>query len=144
MVPGRVPGPGHDDDPARDWRLPPAETDWMDDDEWAARRASQPGEYEPGDPDLDEDPDSSPPPGLTGAQLAELISGAREITAAGGIALMGFADSAAGADDRYAGSDDDELVGAIRAWDRVQAHGTIRWTAPSGRTYTTEPTQYPI
>jgi hypothetical protein len=22
--------------------------------------------------------------------------------------------------------------------------GTIRWTAPSGRTYTTEPTQYPI
>jgi hypothetical protein len=22
--------------------------------------------------------------------------------------------------------------------------GTIRWTAPSGRTYTTEPTRYPI
>ncbi|HTX28722.1 MAG TPA: DUF222 domain-containing protein [Streptosporangiaceae bacterium] len=133
-----VPGAGQDENPARDWRLvPSAETDWMDDDEWAAYQASSTGE-EPDDPDLEQDPDHSPPPGLTGTQLAELITGAREIRTAGfgegtpldaapgGTALMGFADAAAGADDRYPGCDDDGLVGAVCAWDRVEAHAAAR------------------
>jgi hypothetical protein len=117
---GPVPGSGRDDDPARradpghplydgagQWRLLPG-TDWVDEEEWAARLASLAGEYEPDDPEAYEDPDCSPPPGLTDAQLAELVAGAREITAAvfgegtpldaspGGLALMGFADEAAG------------------------------------------------
>ena len=37
-----------------------------------------------------------------------------------------FADAAAGADDGYAGACDDELTGAVRAWDRVEAHAAAR------------------
>ena len=37
-----------------------------------------------------------------------------------------FADAAAGADDGYAGASDDELTGALRAWDRVEAHAAAR------------------
>ncbi len=138
MAPRPVPGSGRDEDPAREWRLlPPPGTDWMDDDEWAAYQASSAGE-EPDDPDLEQDPDHSPPPGLDGAQLAEVIAGAREITTArfgegtpldaapGGAALMRFADAVAGPEDRYPGSDDDGLVGAICAWDRVEAHAAAR------------------
>jgi len=42
-------------------------------------------------------------------------------TAAGGAALFGFAENAAGDDDRFAGSSDDELTGVICALDRVEA-----------------------
>ena len=110
----------------------------MDDEQWAARHAWLAGEDEPDDPELEEDPDHSPPPGLGAGQLAGLIAGARAITTAvfgegtpldaapGGTALMGFADEAAGVDDRYAGSSDDCLVGAICAWDRVEAHAAAR------------------
>ncbi len=109
----------------------------MDDEQWAACSAARAGECEPDDPDLEEDPDHSPP-GLTGDQLAELIAVAWEIPAArfgantpldsapGGLALMGFADEAAGPQDRYAGCDDDGLIGAIGAWDRVEAHAAAR------------------
>jgi len=37
-------------------------------------------------------------------------------------ALAGFAAEAAGDDDRYAGAHDDEVAGAIAAWDRVEPH----------------------
>jgi uncharacterized protein DUF222 len=47
-------------------------------------------------------------------------------TAPGGLVLMGFAGDAAGADDTYPGATDDELIGAICAWDRVQAHAAAR------------------
>jgi hypothetical protein len=149
--PGPVSGSGRDEDPSRrgdpgdpgfggagEWRLLPPGTDWMDDEEWDARRASRAGEQEPDDPELEQDPDHSPPPGLDGAQLAELIAGGRQVTntvfgegtpldsCPGGIALMGFADRAAGAGDRYAGCGDDGLVGAIGAWDRVEAHAAAR------------------
>jgi len=147
------PDPGRDEDPARRvpgpddfpavgsdrWRLLPSGTDWMDNAELReAYLASLAGEQEPDDPDLDEDPDNAPPPGLDDAQLAELIAGAREVTAArfaagtlldggpGCTALMGFADDQAGEDDRYTGSSDDELLGAISAWDRVEAHAAAR------------------
>jgi len=101
----------------------------MDDEQWDARQASL-AEME--------EPDEDPPPDLDSAPLADLIAGSRQITtsgfgsgtpvdsAPGGMALMGFADEAAGADDRYAGCDDDGLVGAICAWDRVEAHAAAR------------------
>jgi hypothetical protein len=41
-------------------------------------------------------------------------------------ALAGFADEAAGEDDRYQGASDDEVAGAISAWDRLEAHASAR------------------
>jgi len=162
------------------WRLLPSGTDWMDDEQWEARLASPAGQQEPKDPDLAEDPDCGPPPGLDDAGLAALVAEARELsaeetraavqaarlgatgalgsiaagrrgpgipgsartfpgefaspaagfasgreldTAAGG-ALLGL--FAAGEDDRYPGASDDELLGAIAAWDRVEAHASAR------------------
>ncbi len=89
MDPGPVPGPGRDEDPARrgadpgrpldggagDWRPLPPGADWMDDGLWAAYRASRAGEPEPDDPELEQDPDHGPPPGLDSGQLAALIAG---------------------------------------------------------------------
>ncbi|MGH3258266.1 MAG: DUF222 domain-containing protein, partial [Streptosporangiaceae bacterium] len=46
--------------------------------------------------------------------------------APGGVELALFAADAAGAGDRYPGATDDELVGAICAWDRVEAHVAAR------------------
>jgi hypothetical protein len=138
MAQGPVPGSGRDEDPARRHADPgdPGRggTGWLDDEEWDARQESLAWMV---DPELVEDPDCGPPV-LDSAQLDALLAGAREITAgsfsAGGplegspgcTALMGFADEAAGTDDRYGGCDDDELVGAICAWDRVEAHAAAR------------------
>ena len=41
-------------------------------------------------------------------------------------ALAGFAAEAAGDDDRYAGACDDEVAGAVAAWDRVEAYAAAR------------------
>src|SRR6478752_2493113 len=41
-------------------------------------------------------------------------------------ALAGFAAGAAGEDDRYAGACDDEVAGAVAAWDRVEAWAAAR------------------
>ena len=41
-------------------------------------------------------------------------------------ALAGFAAEAAGDDDRYDGARDDEVAGAVAAWDRVEAHAAAR------------------
>ena len=41
-------------------------------------------------------------------------------------ALAGFAAEAAGDDDRYPGAADDEVAGAISAWDRVEAYAAAR------------------
>jgi len=41
-------------------------------------------------------------------------------------ALAGFAAEAAGDDDRYDGASDDEVAGAIAAWDRIEAHAAAR------------------
>src|ERR1700733_14829059 len=46
--------------------------------------------------------------------------------APGGVELALFAADAAGTDDRYEGASDDELVGAICAWDRAEAHMAAR------------------
>jgi len=170
-------------DPGRDdrRRVPPW-PDWMDDPDYLAARAD---DEDAGDLEEYEDPGNSPPAGLDDDQLAELIAGAREITAdqaraeaaarfgltgsrsAIGTVLAGrrgpgmpgsaqsfpggytspaagfaagqpldvapgcpglglFADDAAGDDDRYAGATDDELIGAICAWDRVEANASAR------------------
>ena len=74
-------------------------------------------------PDLEEgwvDPDGPPPPGedeLTPEEVAE-------VEAAAGDELLALKDPKWQVD---------QLPG-----------GTFRWTAPSGRQYTTEPTRYPI
>lgn len=130
------------DDPLRGWatddRLLSPGHDWMDEQQCAAYLASLAEEEEPDDPELWEDPDNAPPPGLDDAQLAKLIAGAREIAGArfatgtpldrapGCTALMGFADDAAGGDDRYVDASDDDVIGAICAWDRVEAHAAAR------------------
>jgi hypothetical protein len=41
-------------------------------------------------------------------------------------ALAGFAAEAAGDDDRYAGACDDEVAGAVAAWDRVETYAAAR------------------
>jgi hypothetical protein len=41
-------------------------------------------------------------------------------------ALAGFAAEAAGDDNRYAGACDDEVAGAVAAWDRVEAYAAAR------------------
>src|SRR5215475_9999549 len=41
-------------------------------------------------------------------------------------ALAGFAAEAAGEDDRYTGACDDEVAGAVAAWDRVEAYAAAR------------------
>jgi hypothetical protein len=61
-------------------------------------------------------------PGPAGA----FASGMALDTAPGCAALMSFADEAAGDDDAYSGATDDELVGVVCAWDRVQAHASAR------------------
>ena len=89
MTPGPAPGPGRDSDPARrtagpgdplqdeaaGWRRLPAGTDWMDDEQWAAR---PPGD-EPPDPDRYPDPEDPPLPGEV--DLEALYAECREITA---------------------------------------------------------------
>src|SRR5260370_5107617 len=61
---------------------------------------------------------------------AGFASGAPLDVAAGGLALMGFAGDDAGDDDAYGGACDDEVVGVICAWDRVEAHAAARKHAP--------------
>jgi len=56
--------------------LGPSWPAWMDDPAYLASRAE---DEDPGDLDLDEDPDNAPPPGLDDAQLEALLAEAREI-----------------------------------------------------------------
>ena len=60
-----------------EWRLVPQSPDWP---EWMDDARA--GDEDPGDLDLYEDPDCAPPAGLDDAELAALIAGAAEMTAA--------------------------------------------------------------
>src|SRR5579864_6043568 len=60
--------------------------------------------------------------GPAGAFAAGMILDA----APGGVELGLFAADAAGTGDRYPGASDDELIGAICAWDRTEAHAAAR------------------
>src|SRR5437879_2095691 len=75
-------------------------------------------------------------PALRGRRLAAAARRARPVAAAtaggrldagpGCAALAGFAGDAAGDDDAYAGASDDEVIGAVCAWDRIEAHAAAR------------------
>ena len=65
-------------------------------------------------------------PGEYASRAAGFASGRPLDIAPGGPVLGQFADEAAGDDDRYRGASDDELVGAICAWDRVEANASAR------------------
>jgi len=83
-----LPEPGRDEDPpglaagpddfpavgSDRWRLLPSSADWPDWSQDEAYLAALAEEDEPDDPDLYQDPDNAPPPGLDDAQLAELIA----------------------------------------------------------------------
>ena len=65
-------------------------------------------------------------PGEYTSRASGFASGKPLDTAPGGPVLAQFADEAAGDGDRYAGASDDELVGVICAWDRVEANASAR------------------
>jgi hypothetical protein len=65
-------------------------------------------------------------PGVYASRASGFASGKPLDVAPGCITLAQFAEEAAGDDDRYPGACDDELVGAICAWDRVEAYAGSR------------------
>jgi hypothetical protein len=65
-------------------------------------------------------------PGVYASRSSGFASGKPLDIAAGCLALGQFAEEAAGPDDRYPGASDDELGGAICAWDRVEAYASSR------------------
>ena len=65
-------------------------------------------------------------PGEFLSRAAGFAAGMLLDTMPGCNALAGFAAGAAGEDDRYQGAADDEVAGAIAAWDRVEAHAAAR------------------
>ncbi len=65
-------------------------------------------------------------PGEYLSRAAGFAAGMLLDTMPGCNALAGFAAEAAGDDDRYDGADDDEVAGAIAAWDRIEAHAAAR------------------
>ena len=65
-------------------------------------------------------------PGEYLSRAAGFAAGMLLDTMPGCNALAGFAAEAAGDDDRYDGARDDEVAGAIAAWDRIEAHAAAR------------------
>ena len=65
-------------------------------------------------------------PGEYLSRAAGFAAGMLLDTMPGCNALAGFAAEAAGDDDRYGGACDDEVAGAIAAWDRIEAHASAR------------------
>jgi hypothetical protein len=65
-------------------------------------------------------------PGEFASRAAGFGAGMLLDTMPGCGALAGFAAEAAGEDDRYPGASDDEVAGAIAAWDRVEAYAAAR------------------
>ena len=65
-------------------------------------------------------------PGASASRASGFASGKPLDTAPGCVTLAQFAEEAAGDGDRYPGASDDELLGAIAAWDRVEAYASAR------------------
>ena len=65
-------------------------------------------------------------PGEYPGRAAQFATGMLMDTMPGRPELAGFADEAAGADDRFDGVSDDEVLGVLCAWDRVEAHAAAR------------------
>ena len=87
----------------------------------AADAAAAAGRRGPGMPGS-----ARPVPGVYASRASGFASGKPLDTAPGCLVLGQFAEEAAGADDRYPGASDDELAGAICAWDRVEAYAASR------------------
>ncbi len=122
---------GRDEDPAQrvsepeDWQPVITCPDPMTEEEWLASLNATVREDEP--PEDEEEPLGehgwAEIEARTAAQFAtgqpfDVIPGRAE--------LAQFADEAAGADDSFTGASDDELLGVLRAWDRVEAHAAAR------------------
>jgi hypothetical protein len=65
-------------------------------------------------------------PGQHAGRAAQFASGLLFDVMPGRPELAGFADQAAGAGDSFAGASDDEVLGVLCAWDRVEAHAAAR------------------
>ena len=87
----------------------------------AADAAAAAGRRGPGMPGS-----AHPVPGVYASRASGFASGKPLDTAPGCLTLGQFAEEAAGEDDRYPGASDDELAGAICAWDRVEAYASSR------------------
>src|SRR5580692_9235363 len=87
----------------------------------AADAAAAAGRRGPGMPGS-----AHPVPGVYASRASGFASGKPLDTAPGCLTLGQFAEEAAGEDDRYPGASDDELAGAICAWDRVEAYAGSR------------------
>ena len=91
-------------------------------------------------------------PGVYASRSSGFASRMPLDVAPGCLVLGQFAEEAAGEDDRYPGASDDELLGAIAAWDRVEAYASSRKHAavaelirrrPAGGCEPTGPVQMP-
>ena len=65
-------------------------------------------------------------PGEYPSRAAQFATGMLMDTMPGRPELAGFADQAAGPDDSFDGASDDEVLGVLCAWDRVEAHAAAR------------------
>jgi hypothetical protein len=65
-------------------------------------------------------------PGVYDSPAAGFASGMPLDTAPGCATLASFLEDAAGDNDRYTGATDDELLGALCAWDRVESYASSR------------------
>jgi hypothetical protein len=66
-------------------------------------------------------------PGVVYASRASGFASGKPLDTAPGCLVLGqFAEEAAGDDDRYPGASDDELAGAVAAWERVEAYASSR------------------
>jgi hypothetical protein len=83
--------------------------------------AASPGRRGPGQPGS-----AGVFPGESSSRAAAFGSGLALDVAPGCPELAGLADEAAGDDDGYAGASDDELLGVLCAWERVEAHAWAR------------------
>ncbi len=118
------PGPAHAD-PAPEPGGPVPVSDWMTAADWEAWCDATAVDDEPPAPgDEDEEPD--PAPGEWAGEASGFAAGNVLDGLPGGGTLAFYADNAAGSDDRYAGLSDNELDGAIAAWDRVEAYACAR------------------
>src|SRR5580692_7347439 len=87
----------------------------------AADAAAAAGRRGPGMPGS-----AHPVPGVYASRASGFASGKPLDVAPGCTTLAQFAEEAAGEDDRYRGASDDELVGAICAWERSESYMAAR------------------
>jgi len=122
---------GRDEDPAQrvpefeDWQPVITRPDPMTEEEWLASLDATVREDEP--PEDEEEPLGEHGWAEIEARAAAQFATGQPLDVMPGRAeLAQFADEAAGADDSFTGASDDELLGVLRAWDRVEAHAAAR------------------